>query len=87
MTATPRSAIATPPALMTGPELRAWREHWLLTQAQLARWLGIHTNTYNRWENGLRDIPRYLRPALASLELDLAAELRARANGLPTATP
>ena len=85
MTATP--AITITPAQMSGPELRAWREHWLVTQAQLARWLGIHVNTLVRWEKSERDIPRYLRPALASLELDLAAELRARANGLPTATP
>lgn len=76
-----RSATQTPPAPMSGPELRAWREHWYLTQAQLARWCGVHVNTINRWETSARDIPIFLRPALETLERELSAEMLERARG------
>lgn len=80
---TTSSAIARIPARLSGPELRAWRAHWHVSQAQLAAWAGIHVNTIIRWESGEREIPVYLRPALERLESDLAAELRLRAQGLP----
>lgn len=76
----------TRPVPMTGPELRTWREHWLLSRSQLAHWLGIHINTVIRWEAGDRDIPLYLRPALETFERDLAADLLERARGPRTAT-
>jgi DNA-binding transcriptional regulator YiaG len=67
---------------MTGNELRAWREHWLITsQAELARLLSVHINTVNAWERGTRAIPRFLPLALETLARQRAAELLERARG------
>ena len=66
---------------MTGPELRAWRDHWQLSQADLARTLGIHINTVHRWERETVPIPPYLELALAELNRRLGAALERRAKG------
>jgi DNA-binding transcriptional regulator YiaG len=68
--------------IMTGDELRAWRERWLITsQGELARLLGVHINTVHSWERGTRAIPRFLPLALETLARQRAAELLERARG------
>jgi DNA-binding transcriptional regulator YiaG len=59
---------------MTGEELKNWREHWSLTQAELARLLGTYQETISRWERGVRGIPSYLALALEALEHRLQKE-------------
>jgi DNA-binding transcriptional regulator YiaG len=67
---------------MTGDELRAWRERWLIpSQGELARQLGVHINTVNAWERGTRAIPPFLPLALETLARQRAAELLERARG------
>lgn len=49
---------------MTPVELTKARNALHLSQAELARVLGVAANTVNRWEAGLRAIPSYLALAL-----------------------
>lgn len=65
---------------MNGPQLREWREHWQLSQGELATALGVVLNTIGRWERSERDMPNYLPLALESLERRLAAALQDRAK-------
>lgn len=55
---------------MTPSDLSALRKTLHLTQAQLARELGVTRNTVNRWERGHNVIP----PATARLLPILAAQ-------------
>jgi len=52
---------------MTQNELKKWRILNGYSQSQLAKALGVITNTISRWERGERYIPPYLRLALKSL--------------------
>ena len=53
---------------MTLSELRQRRRAIGLTQAQLARLLGVHPNTVAHWEQGVQRIPPFLGLALAWIE-------------------
>jgi len=66
---------------MTPTDLKAWRDHWLYSQSQLARDLDVHITTPQRWERGSTDIPGWVPLALETLERRRAAEWRARARG------
>jgi DNA-binding transcriptional regulator YiaG len=55
-------------AFMTGDELRKAREDLGMTQEQLAKTLGIASNTVARWERNERSIPPYLYLALQTVE-------------------
>lgn len=52
---------------MSGRELRAARERLGLTQAELAKVVGVQRVTVARWEAGLRKIPPMLTLALKAL--------------------
>lgn len=41
---------------MTGKEIKALRQEYLLTQQELADELGIGVNTVRRWEGGICEI-------------------------------
>jgi DNA-binding transcriptional regulator YiaG len=69
---------------MTAAELRAWRTHWHLTQGQLAKLLGVHINTTNRWER-TGEIPTWVPLALETLDRRLRAELLERVDTSPLA--
>ncbi|MBM4284354.1 MAG: helix-turn-helix domain-containing protein [Deltaproteobacteria bacterium] len=58
---------------MTGTDLRNWRLKWGVRQRELARMLGTHAVTVNRWERGTRGIPFLLPLALEALENRLKA--------------
>jgi transcriptional regulator with XRE-family HTH domain len=59
---------------MTGQELREWRKKLGLSQAALARHLGVTRVTVTRWEIGLRPVPSFLGLAMRALEIDLREE-------------
>lgn len=67
----------------TLPRLRLLRRAANLTQAQLAKTIGVHTITVNRWENGAMvpksDVLLRLAEALACSIDDLFAALDAAA--------
>ena len=48
-----------------GPQVRAWRRHAGLTQAELARRAGVHRNSINRVERGLASPRAALLAAVA----------------------
>jgi DNA-binding transcriptional regulator YiaG len=52
---------------MTPTDLIAARKALGLSQAALARTLGVSLNTANRWEKGERPIPPYLWLAIEGL--------------------
>lgn len=54
------------PQVHTGADLREFRDSWGLTQQQLARGLGIPTNTIARWE---RSEVRIEKPLMLTLAL------------------
>ena len=56
---------------MKAKELTDWREGQGLTQGELAKLLGVHTITVNRWENQAREIPPFLPLALETIERKL----------------
>lgn len=53
--------------VVTASQLTEAREALHLSQAELARQLGVAANTVNRWEAGTRKIPPYLWLALEGL--------------------
>ena len=55
---------------MTGQVLRKLRDHMMLTQAELAWWLGVTVTTISRWENG--SVP--ISPVAAKLVLYMSEE-------------
>jgi transcriptional regulator with XRE-family HTH domain len=52
---------------MDADELREKRKALEMTQAQLAKALGVNVMTVSRWERGLRSIPPHLSLALEAL--------------------
>ncbi len=58
-------------ALMTGDELKTFREKSGLSQDQLAKELKVARNTVSRWELEERKIPEYLELALQTIERNL----------------
>ena len=54
---------------MEPKQLKKWREANGYSQARLARALSCHIVTVSRWENGAREIPSFIKLALAYLEL------------------
>lgn len=58
----------------TRADLRQWRLEHELSQAQLARELGVSWLTVQRWEAGVQNPPRFLYLALRELERQLAEE-------------
>jgi transcriptional regulator with XRE-family HTH domain len=61
---------------MTGDDIRRERESLGLTQAELARLLGVAMNTVSRWEIGER-IPH---PLVLKAVQSVLAEVKARAE-------
>ena len=59
---------------MTGKELKEWRNKHGLTQAQLAKHLGVAWATVARWEIDVRKIPPYLHLALTTIANNLQKE-------------
>ena len=55
-------------ALMTGEELKTFREKLELSQDQLAKELKVARNTVSRWELEERKIPEFLELALQTIE-------------------
>ena len=55
-------------ALMTGEELKFFREKLGLSQDQLAKELKVARNTVSRWELEERKIPEFLELALQTIE-------------------
>jgi transcriptional regulator with XRE-family HTH domain len=53
---------------MAPKDLKKWREKNGYSQSQLARVLGVATQTISRWERGTRVIPPFLHLALNSLK-------------------
>jgi predicted transcriptional regulator len=53
---------------MTSKELKKWREQYGLSQAKLARVLGVDVMTISRWERGVIGIPPFMHFALYGLE-------------------
>lgn len=47
--------------------LRSYRETQGLSQAELARQLGVHYSTVSRWEAGNRPVPAHIALALLTL--------------------
>ncbi len=58
-------------ALMTGEELRTFRERIGMSQEQLAKELKVARNTVSRWELEERKIPEFLELALQTIERKL----------------
>ena len=54
--------------LMTGEELKTFREKFGLSQDQLAKELKVARNTVSRWELEERKIPEFLELALQTIE-------------------
>jgi len=63
---------------MDADELREKRKALEMTQAQLAKALGVNIMTVSRWERGLRSIPPYLSLALEAIEAKQKKEVRKR---------
>lgn len=55
-------------AVMTGEELKAFREKFDLSQTELADLLKVARNTVSRWEIGASAIPEFLDFALETIE-------------------
>ena len=60
-----------PVATLQPNEVRAWRKAHSLTQAQLAKLLGVQWLAVQRWETGARGVPPFLHLALKQLEREL----------------
>lgn len=67
---------------MTPAELTEARESLHLSQAALARLLGVHPNIVNRWERGHAKIPPYLPLAIRGLDHDQWRKLAVRADSM-----
>lgn len=71
---------------MTPAEVKAWRTHWRLSQAQLAKLLGVNIRTITHWEGGTSPPPPYLDLALETLARREAASLMQRATAAASST-
>ncbi len=58
-------------AVMTGEELKTFRERIGMSQEQLAKELKVARNTVSRWELEERKIPEFLELALQTIERSL----------------
>lgn len=62
--------------VLTGEHVVEWRTSRRLSQAELARQLGIADRTLRRWETGERSIPGFLGLALAALDVGARLDVR-----------
>jgi len=60
-------------ASVPGNEIRAWRTARGLSQAKLAKLLGVQWLAVQRWEAGVHKVPPYLHLALRQLDQDLSS--------------
>ncbi len=68
---------------MTGPQLKALRARLDLTQAQLAKSVGVAANTLARWERGEMPIPASVAKLLTRLpEIPATGHALSRPSGL-----
>ncbi len=58
-------------SVMTGEELKTFRERIGMSQDQLAKELKVARNTVSRWELEERKIPEFLELALQTIERSL----------------
>ncbi len=58
-------------AVMTGEELKTFRERIGMSQDKLAKELKVARNTVSRWELEERKIPEFLELALQTIERSL----------------
>ena len=65
---------------MDADELREKRKALEMTQAQLAKALGVNVMTVSRWERGLRSIPSHLPLALEAIEAKQKKKVSKRAR-------
>jgi transcriptional regulator with XRE-family HTH domain len=65
---------------MDADELRGKRKALEMTQAQLAKALGVNIMTISRWERGLRSIPPHLSLALEAIEAQQKKKVGKRAR-------
>ena len=49
-------------------DIKTWRKHHGLTQAEAAEIVGVHPNSWSSWENGAT-APNWLENAIAGAEL------------------
>ncbi len=61
-------------AVMTGEELKTFRERIGMSQDKLAKELKVARNTVSRWELEERKIPEFLELALQTIERSLNKE-------------
>ena len=66
------------PLAMSPAELKSIRAGMLLTQAELAKGLGVTWNTVARWETGQRRIPELAVKLLACLDRERRHRRRKR---------
>ena len=72
---------------MNGQQLALWRTYHMLTQAQLARMLGVHEITVARWECGMRKLPSHLGLSLETIQRELPAGHKRVIRRVPGSTP
>ncbi|MBA3241133.1 MAG: helix-turn-helix domain-containing protein [Acidobacteria bacterium] len=65
---------------MDADELREKRKALEMTQAHLARALGVNIMTVSRWERGLRSIPPHLSLALEAIDAKQKKKVGKRAR-------
>lgn len=68
-----RADVLNTRASSRGAEVLQWRRAHNLTQAELARHLGVQPLAIIRWETGARAIPPLLERALRDLDRELAS--------------
>ena len=66
--------------ILTGQEIRKWRELARMTQADLAKRLDVHPRTVSSWEQGRQKPPAMLATVLQALR-PKAKPKRARRRG------
>lgn len=68
---------------MTGDDLRAFRDRWGLSRAELVRRLDVDYSTVWRWEKaGTRELPQRVALAISGLERELEQERAATPRSL-----
>ena len=65
---------------MKPSQLQSWRHRNGYSQRQIAKILGVATQTVHRWETGRREIPSFLHLALECIEKK-GDELKAKGMG------
>lgn len=59
---------------MTADEMKAWRQRTGLSQAKAAQMIGCGRRSWQVWEAGEREIPRYIELALREAERIVEAQ-------------